>query len=102
MFIQRENALKAHQHTCISYCFIQRDHAKKTILIQNLIKIFTKTHQIAHFIKIFSQGSRVIPRRVAVPTREILRDIFLLLPLYSLLSTVTMLQHSVHLQPCQN
>ena len=55
MFIHRENALKAHYH--IRYCSIQlRDHLKKTILIQNLIKIFTKTHQIAHFSKIFSQG----------------------------------------------
>ena len=55
MFIHRENALKAHYH--ISSCSIQRDHfKKKTILIQNLIKIFTKTHQIAHFFKIFSQG----------------------------------------------
>ena len=57
MFIHRENALKAHYH--ISYCTIQRDHFKKTILIQNLNKIFTKTHQIAHFSK-FS-------RRVASP-----------------------------------
>ena len=57
MFIHRENALKAHQYTCISYSSIQRDHFKNTILIQNLIKIFTKTHQIAHFFKIFSQGS---------------------------------------------
>ena len=55
MFIHRENALKAHQ--CISYSSIQRDHFKNAILIQNLIKIFTKTHQIAHFFKIFSQGS---------------------------------------------
>ena len=55
MFIHRENAMKAHQH--ILYCSIQRDHLKKTILIQNLIKIFTKTHQIAHFFKIFLQGS---------------------------------------------
>ena len=55
MFIHRENALKDHQH--ISYCSIQREHCKKTILIQNLIKIFTKTHEIAHFFKIFSQGS---------------------------------------------
>ena len=54
MFIHRENALKAHQH--ISYCSIQRDHLKKN-LIQNMIKIFTKTHQIAHFFKIFMQGS---------------------------------------------
>ena len=53
MFIHRENALKAHQH--ISYCsnFYTKDHFKQTILIQNLIKIFTKTHQIAHFFKIF-------------------------------------------------
>ena len=29
---------------------------KKTILIQNLIKIFTKTLKIAHFFKNFSQG----------------------------------------------
>ena len=55
MFIHRENALKAYQH--ISYCSIQRYHLKKKILIQNMIKIFTKTHQIAHFFKIFSQGS---------------------------------------------
>ena len=55
MFIHRENALKAHQH--ISYCSIQRDHFKKTILIQNRNKIFTKTYQIAHFFKIFSHGS---------------------------------------------
>ena len=51
MFIHMENALKAHQHIHISYCSIQRDHLKKTILIQNLIQIFTKTHQIAHFFK---------------------------------------------------
>ena len=57
MFIHRENALKAHQYTCISYSSIQRDYFKNTILIRNLIKIFTKTHQIAHFFKIFSQGS---------------------------------------------
>ena len=57
MLIYRENALKAHYH--ISYCSIQRDHFKKTILIQNLNKIFTKTHQIAYFSK-FS-------RRVASP-----------------------------------
>ena len=49
MLIHRENAPKAIQH--ISYCSIQRGHFKKTILIQNLIKIFTKTHQIAHFIQ---------------------------------------------------
>ena len=55
MFIHRENALRANQH--ISYCSIQRDHLKKTILIKNLTKIFMKTHQIAHFFKIFSQGS---------------------------------------------
>ena len=50
MFIHRANALKAIYH--ISYCSIQRDHFK------NLIKIFTKTHQIAHFFKIFSEGSK--------------------------------------------
>ena len=43
IFIHRENALKAHQH--ISYhCSIQREHFKKTILIQNLIKIFAKMY----------------------------------------------------------
>ena len=56
MFIHRENALKAHQH--ISYCPIQRYHLKKTNIFntktdQNIIK----THQIANFFKIFSQGS---------------------------------------------
>ena len=55
MFIHRENALKAHQY--ISYSSIRRDHFINTVLIQNLIKILTKTHQIAHFFKIFSQGS---------------------------------------------
>ena len=63
MSIHRENALKAHQY--ISYSYIQRDHFKNTILIQNLIKIFTKTHQIAHFFKIFSQGS-MLPNMCAV------------------------------------
>ena len=53
MFIHRENALKAHQH--ISYCSILVTLKKN--LIQNLIKIFTKTHQIAHLKKNFSQGS---------------------------------------------
>ena len=33
MFNHWKNTLKAHQH--ISYCSIQRDHFKKTILIQN-------------------------------------------------------------------
>ena len=50
MFIHRENALKAHYHAYIIH------HFKKTMLIQNLIFIFTKTHQIAHLFKIFSQG----------------------------------------------
>ena len=53
MFIYREKALEAHQH--ISYCSIQREHLKNN-LKRNLIKIFTKTHEIAHFLKIFSQG----------------------------------------------
>ena len=55
MLIHKENALKAHQH--ITYCSIQRDPFKKKNLIQNLIKIFTKTHQVTHVFKIFSQGS---------------------------------------------
>ena len=65
MFIHRENALKAHQH--ISYYSTQSRSQniyslltcpfKKTILVQNLIKIFIKTHQIAHFFKIFWQSS---------------------------------------------
>ena len=55
MFIHRENSLKTNQY--ISYSYIQRDHFKNTILIQNLIKIFTKMHQMAHFFKIFSRGS---------------------------------------------
>ena len=44
MSTHRENALKAHQH--ILYCSILVTLKKK--LIRNLIKIFTKTHQIAH------------------------------------------------------
>ena len=55
MFIHRENALKAHQHNYIILFYTKR--ALKKILIQNLIKIFTNTHDIAHFSKIFSQGS---------------------------------------------
>ena len=51
MFIHRENALKAYQY--ISYSSIQINHFKNKILIQNLIKIFTKMHQIAHFFKFF-------------------------------------------------
>ena len=64
MFIHRENALKAHQH--ISYhCSIPREHFKKknfnTKSDQNIrqdefFKIFAKTHQIAHFLKICSRG----------------------------------------------
>ena len=61
MFIQRENVLKAHQH--ISYCSIQREHFKETMLIENLIKIFTKTHEL----HIFSKFSR----RVACPVQLI-------------------------------
>ena len=57
MFIHRENALIRKAHQYISYSSIQRDHFKNTILIQNLIKIFIKTHQIAHFFNFFSQGS---------------------------------------------
>ena len=63
MFIHRGNTLKAHQHISYSvfvaitlfkeHCSIQRDHFKITIFIQNLIKIFTKTRQIAHFFKNF-------------------------------------------------
>ena len=58
MFIIRENALKPiiiHVYHIVLYKEIT---LKKTILIQNLNKIFTKTHQIAHFFKIFSQGSK--------------------------------------------
>ena len=63
MFIHRENALKAHQH--ISYCSIQRDHLQKTILIQNPIKIFTKTHKIAHFFKKNCAGYSMAPNMCA-------------------------------------
>ena len=62
MLIHRENTLKAHQHISYSvvvavtlykeHCSIQSDHLKKKC-IQNLIKIFTKMHQIAHFFKNF-------------------------------------------------
>ena len=56
MFIHRENALKAHQHINILF-YTKEITLEKKNLIQNLIKIFTKTHQIAHFSKIFSRGS---------------------------------------------
>ena len=64
MLIHRGNTLKAQQHISYSvfvaitflkeHCSIQRDHFKNKIFIQNLIKIFTKTHHIAHFFKNFS------------------------------------------------
>ena len=56
MFIHIENALKAHQHT--SYCSILvtlKDNFN-TKSDQNIHQE-SKTHQIAHFLKIFSQGS---------------------------------------------
>ena len=55
MLIHRENALKAHQH--ISYCPIQRYHLKKKFFNTKTDQNIIKTHQIAHFFKIFSQGS---------------------------------------------
>ena len=54
MFIRRENALK-RASTYIILFYTKRSQKKK--LIQNLINIFTKTHQIAHIFKIFSWGS---------------------------------------------
>ena len=54
MFIHWENALKAQQHNYIISLFYTKRALKKKKLIQNLIKIFTK---VAHFFKIFSQGS---------------------------------------------
>ena len=56
MFIHRENALKAHQYTCISYSSIQRDHFKNTILIQNLIKIFHQDASNCTFFQNFLAG----------------------------------------------
>ena len=56
MFFHRENALKAHQHNYIILFYTKRA-LKKTILIENLMKIFIKTHEIAHFFKIFLQVS---------------------------------------------
>ena len=56
MLILRENALNAIQHNHI-VLYKLRGHFKKKFLIQNLIKILTKTHQIAHFFKNFSHGS---------------------------------------------
>ena len=53
LFIHRENDLK--RPYILSYCSIQRDHFKKN-LMQNLIKIYTKTHQIAHFFLNFLAG----------------------------------------------
>ena len=64
MLIHRGTTLKAHQH--ISYSVVvavtllmsivlyKEITLKKNNFIQNLIKIFTKTHQIAHFFKNFS------------------------------------------------
>ena len=56
MFIHRENAIKGHQH--ISYCSIHVT-LKKTILTQNLLKIFKKRIKLHIFKK--------ISRRVACP-----------------------------------
>ena len=55
MFIRRENALERPSTYII--LFYTKRSLKKTILIQNLINIFTQTHQIAHVFKIFSRGS---------------------------------------------
>ena len=62
MLIHKGNTLKAHQHISHSifvavtllkeHCSIQRDHfKKKTLFIQNLIKIFTMAHQLHVFQK---------------------------------------------------
>ena len=55
MFVHRENALKAHQHTCISYC---------SILVNLKKKFNTKSDQSIHqdvsnctFKNNFLQGS---------------------------------------------
>ena len=55
MFNQRENALK-RPSTYIILFYTKRLLFKKK-LMRNLIKIYTKTHQIAHFFKIFSLES---------------------------------------------
>ena len=55
MFIYRENALK-RPSTYIIIVLYKEITLKKT-LIQNGIKIFIKTHQIAHFFETFSRGS---------------------------------------------
>ena len=54
MFIPRENALKPIN---IHHIVLYKEITLKKILLQNLIKIFTNTHQIALFFKIFSKGS---------------------------------------------
>ena len=55
MFIPRENALKAHQHT--SYCSIQRDHYKNNFITNSDQNIHQYSSNIAHFFKISSKGS---------------------------------------------
>ena len=51
MFIYRENALKAHKHSSI-----QREHLKKTILIQNLIKMKVQDASNCTFFQNFLAG----------------------------------------------
>ena len=55
MFIHRENAPKRPSTYVV--LFYTRKSLLKKILIQNLIKIFTKTHPLAYFLKTFSRGS---------------------------------------------
>ena len=64
MLIHRGNTLKAHQHisysvvvavTLLRSIVLYRDHLKKNFYTKSEnLKIFTKTHQIAHFFKNFS------------------------------------------------
>ena len=63
MLIHRGNTLKAHEHisysvvvavTLLRSIVLYKEITLKKNCIQNPIKIFTKTHQIAHFFKNFS------------------------------------------------
>ena len=57
MFIHRENALKRSSTYIILFYTKRSLKTKIKFYVKNLIKIYTKMHQIGHFYKFFSLGS---------------------------------------------
>ena len=68
MFTQFLNHVLERTATYIIYiyCFIKNDHLKK-VLRQNLIKIYTTTHQIVHYFSRFSwRGAYMSPNNLTM------------------------------------